>query len=83
MKLAIIHDWVIDIGGAVETVVENKTGLFFKEQTQDCLITSINEFEKNPELFNCEELRKNASRFSKERFKSEFRQFIESKLSEV
>lgn len=69
-------------GGAVETVAENKTGLFFKEQTSGCLINSINEFEKNIELFNCEEIRKNAGRFSKERFKSEFKQFIESKLEE-
>jgi glycosyltransferase involved in cell wall biosynthesis len=34
-------------GGAVETVVENKTGVFFDEQSRDSLVEAIKMFEKS------------------------------------
>jgi len=64
-------------GGALETVIEGKTGIFFKEQTVESLIEAINKFEKEQDRFDCYEMRKNAERFSNDRFKREFRELVE------
>jgi glycosyltransferase involved in cell wall biosynthesis len=64
-------------GGALETVFEGKTGIFFDEQSTEHLVEAIQRFESNPG-FDAALLRQNAERFSKERFQSEFRLFIET-----
>ena len=69
-------------GGVLETVIEGKTGLFFRKQTVESLIEAIKEFEKNEHLFDPIEIRKNAERFSKDRFKKEFKKFVDSKIEE-
>ncbi len=61
-------------GGALETVQEKITGEFFEDQTWECLANTIIHFQ--PERYNPQEVRKHALKFSKERFKSEIRQFI-------
>ncbi|MGB9715313.1 MAG: glycosyltransferase family 4 protein [Thermodesulfovibrionales bacterium] len=63
-------------GGVLETVVEEKTGVFFKEQTVRSLIEAINIFEKKKDMFKPDEIRKNALRFSVDRFRREFKEFI-------
>ena len=67
-------------GGALETVVENETGIFFGEQSVESLIDAINTFEKNQDAFSTTVIRKNAERFRKERFKEEFKLFAEEKI---
>jgi len=69
-------------GGATETVIEGKTGVFFREQTMDSLIEAIRDFEKMEDKFDSFEIRKNAEKFSKERFKKEFKEFVENKIEE-
>ncbi len=54
-------------GGAVETVVENKTGLFFRKQKPESLIKAVKKFKKLK--FHPQTCRKNALRFSLEKFK--------------
>lgn len=66
-------------GGALETVVEFETGLFFNEQTVDSLNSTLDEFEKDEEYFIPANIRKHAENFSKERFVSEMKIVI-SKL---
>ena len=66
-------------GGATETVVDGKTGIFFKEQTMESLKEAVERFEKSRGKFSPIDIRKNAERFSKDRFKNEFRQFVEDK----
>lgn len=61
-------------GGAKETIIENKTGLFFDEQTPSSIIDAVNDFEKKD--FDLLEVVKNASRFSEDRFKKEYKDFI-------
>lgn len=61
-------------GGALDTVADGRTGVFFDEQDKDSLIGAIERFKKIN--FNEETLKKNAKRFSKERFKEEFRSLI-------
>lgn len=70
-------------GGVLETVIENKTGIFFKEQTVGSLIGATDEFEKTLGRFNCGEIRKNAERFSRERFKKEFKEFLVKNILRV
>lgn len=66
-------------GGALETVENFKTGYFFSEQTVNSLSEAILEFEKLK--FDYNYIAKHASKFSKERFKQEFKTFIESKIN--
>ena len=57
-------------GGALDTVISGKTGIFFKRQTVSSLISAVRKFQSL--RFDIRELRKNAEAFSKERFKREF-----------
>jgi len=68
-------------GGAVETVRgpehENPTGLFFPEQTVESLMDAVCRFERESERFKPADCRRNAVRFSPERFREEFFSFVE------
>jgi glycosyltransferase involved in cell wall biosynthesis len=66
-------------GGAAETVVAGETGVFFQDQNVSSLIKAIEEFEKLS--FNPLRVRKNAERFSSERFRREFAALIEREWS--
>lgn len=61
-------------GGATETVIEGKTGIFFNEQTAESLIEAVNKFKG--EDFNSQDIRARAEQFSAERFKREAEEFI-------
>ena len=63
-------------GGALETVVENESGLFFDEQTPDSLNAAIAQFEKLEASFKPDVIRGVAQVFSKERFLSEVKGVI-------
>lgn len=63
-------------GGAVETVIENKTGLFFDKQTVESLIAKLQSFKTAD--FKIEDCRKQAEKFSKEKFIIEFKKFTEA-----
>lgn len=73
-------------GGALETVndLENEkpTGVFFKEQTVDSLISAVNKFEKYQSLFDPTNCRKNAISFSEDRFRQELKKFVEQTIKE-
>lgn len=64
-------------GGALDTVIEAETGLFFREQTVESLIEAIERFETMS--FEPSAARLNAEKFSNERFKQKLSQFIEEK----
>lgn len=59
-------------GGVTETVIENKTGYFFNVPTPESLIRVVREFRD----VRGEDCIKNARRFSKERFKKEFLEYV-------
>lgn len=52
--------------GALETVLDGKTGIFFNKQTVNSLLMSLNKFEKHH--FNPIDCRKNANKFSQKSF---------------
>lgn len=62
-------------GGAVETIVEGVTGLFFNEQTAGSLSEAINNFDKAK--FNPEIIKRHAEQFSVEKFKNKIAKYIE------
>lgn len=64
-------------GGALETVVENQTGVFFDHQTEDSLISAVLEFEKSFKI-NPLQNRANALGFAPEIFKAKFRQHADA-----
>jgi len=61
-------------GGALDTVVNGKTGVFFDEQTPESLALAVKKFDKG--RFNPGELIHYAKKFSKERFKKEFLELV-------
>ncbi|HEX4076854.1 MAG TPA: glycosyltransferase [Candidatus Acidoferrales bacterium] len=61
-------------GGAVETVVENSTGVFFDEQTPEHLCEAIERFEQMEWSSNA--IRRHAENFSVEIFQDRFRSFL-------
>jgi glycosyltransferase involved in cell wall biosynthesis len=63
-------------GGATETVIAGKTGLFFPDQTVESLIESVKEFEADARFVNPHVIRQNAERFSEENFRQAFAQFV-------
>ncbi len=56
-------------GGAVETIIEGKTGLFFEKQTVESLEIVIKQF--NNITINPEDFKKNEKKFSFEKFRKE------------
>lgn len=64
-------------GGYKETVVDGKTGVFFHEPTASSLMEAVMKFEKMK--FDPAICRKQAEKFSKERFIREIKEFVERK----
>lgn len=63
-------------GGAVESIVAGKTGLFFDEQTPLSLIEALREFETIE--WDPTAIRAQAEKFCERRFREEFRTLIEN-----
>lgn len=61
-------------GGALETVIEGKTGVFFDEQTPEALMAAVRNFRAVD--FDPAEIRRHAEQFSVENFKQRMMEFI-------
>ena len=57
-------------GGALETVVEGETGIFFKDQSVDGLVGALIRFNEEEKKFNSQDIAKWANRFSLQSFKN-------------
>jgi len=67
-------------GGALESVIEDKTGTFFYEQTPEALIKAVKKFDRLE--FDSKMIRKHAEQFDVEVFKRKIKSFLEEKLKE-
>jgi glycosyltransferase involved in cell wall biosynthesis len=65
-------------GGALETVIKNKTGLFFYKQDVPSIIAAIKEFLSKESLFDPQVIRANAEQFPRSRFEREFKAFVDA-----
>jgi len=61
-------------GGALETVIDGKTGILFKEQNADSIMEAIKKFERM--RFDGIEIREHAQHFDQEIFKQKIRSFL-------
>ncbi|MDJ0652111.1 MAG: glycosyltransferase family 4 protein [Simkaniaceae bacterium] len=64
-------------GGALETVIDQQTGLFFPEQTVSSLIKAVETFEKK--VFDSKVVRTHAETFREEVFKEKFQALVREK----
>lgn len=62
-------------GGAVETVIEGKTGMFIENDSPEAIAEAVEKFDSKN--FNPQIIRTHAEQFSVERFKTEINNFIE------
>ncbi len=61
-------------GGALETVIPDVTGMFFKSQTKDSLIAGIKKFRKLK--FNPETIKNHSEKFDVKIFKERIKEFV-------
>jgi len=67
-------------GGALDTIKENTTGIFFDEQTPDSLIAAMDRFEQNVVLFNDRQVFNNhVQQFSKAAFIERMQKVLDEK----
>jgi len=64
-------------GGALETVVDGRTGIFFSGQTAQSLRGAVERFEAMGACWDEGFIRSHAEKFSRERFQREMRAFVE------
>lgn len=64
-------------GGAAETVIPGRTGVFFTHRSPEGVVRAIRNFEFTRSNFRVEALVENACRFSRARFQREFGDFLE------
>lgn len=69
-------------GGALETVLDGETGLFFGEQSVEGMMECIERFEREGVLRSRHQIREHSLGFSTEAFKEKMGSFIEEKLIE-
>ena len=71
-------------GGTTETIIgldkPVPTGVFFSEQTTESLVTAIKSFETCQEKISPQACRENALRFSPERFRQEFKDYVDKQM---
>lgn len=69
-------------GGALESIKEGITGMFFEDQTPAGIIHAVDEFEQNYKTFSPERIREHAKKFSLTSFKSKLLEYVEDKWRE-
>lgn len=70
-------------GGALETVVEGETGLFFEAQSEESLNAAVDRFEDNEALFDSHSIAMHARSFGKQRFADQFENFVKRKIADA
>lgn len=73
-------------GGATETVLENESGVFFNEQTPQAIMTTVRRFmsdiDTGVKVWNGEQIREGALKYSVEKFRQQIADFIAEKKSQ-
>jgi glycosyltransferase involved in cell wall biosynthesis len=69
-------------GGAAETIIDNKTGIHFNEQTADSIVEAVVKFENSRESFSPENLNEYAKQFDRNVFEQKIKSFVDVKCNE-
>ncbi|NNM15359.1 MAG: glycosyltransferase, partial [Bacteroidia bacterium] len=64
-------------GGSLETVINNKTGRYFKEQTVEEIVDAVRGFEKEGIEFTPAQIREHATNFDRHRFRYLFKEYVD------
>jgi glycosyltransferase involved in cell wall biosynthesis len=64
-------------GGALETIEQDITGMFFYKQETLSLISAVKDFLTKEHTFDAHLIRENAKRFPRSRFEYEFKKFVD------
>ncbi|MDA2935956.1 glycosyltransferase [Patescibacteria group bacterium AH-259-L05] len=67
-------------GGALETIVEGRTGVFFNEQTWESLAEAVIKFKSNE--FDAQIIQNHARTFSKDQFKSKIQSLVKNHVQD-
>ena len=70
-------------GGALDTVVDGKTGVFFDRQSEEDLVAAIERFETIEASFEPQEIRRHANNFGRDVFRRKLKSYIARCLAEV
>jgi glycosyltransferase involved in cell wall biosynthesis len=70
-------------GGALETVLEGRTGTFFAEQTPTSIAAAVSRFESWGNRLEPEEIRQHAEQFSGARFRREFNAIMQREMERL
>ena len=66
-------------GGALDSVIDGKSGIFFSEKSPKSIVDAVQRFRKMS--FGHDDLIENAKRFDKEIFKQKFKEAVEQNFS--
>ena len=66
-------------GGALDTIIDGKTGIFFKNQTVPSLQKAVETYTKTKESFNPQEIRSHAENFDTKEFQKHFMKHLKEK----
>lgn len=66
-------------GGALDSVIENETGIFFKKQTPLQLKKAIDGYMSQKDEFNSETIRAHAEKFDEKEFRKKFMKYLKEK----
>ena len=67
-------------GGALETIRDKETGLFFEEQNWESIVEAVLDFSELN--FDSDSIKSYANKFSNERFREEIKGYIEDKIQQ-
>ncbi|MGF6329980.1 glycosyltransferase involved in cell wall biosynthesis [Pseudomonas sp. BS3782 TE3695] len=68
-------------GGALETVIDGETGVFFPTQTAEAIQQAVDNFEKSF-IFSPALIRANAEKFSSQNFRNDLKSFVDKKIAQ-
>ena len=62
--------------GILDTVIDGKTGIYFKEATAQSLCNAVQKFEQQGVSYTAEQIKQHAEQFSLKRFQQEINQYV-------
>lgn len=66
-------------GGALDSVIENETGIFFKKQTPLQLKKAVEKYTEKKKTFNSDKIRAHAEQFDEKEFSKKFMKYLSEK----
>lgn len=69
-------------GGAAESVIDDRTGFLFNEQSTTSIINAVKKFEKEENRFDANYIHQHSEKFSRHNFEERIKLFVDEKVNE-